>query len=98
MKQTSITITKNADYGAIIPLTRSLLALFLAGIIMHFPAAAEEVSAGFLFDRFKLSLEAGERTEAAGAFFSSQQTDSDNVWACPPFFSRDRQPAVESHE
>jgi hypothetical protein len=62
------------------------------------PALADEPSAGFLFDRFKLTLEDGWRTEAAGPFYYSQQTDSNSVWAVPPFFSRERQPEVEAHE
>ncbi len=65
---------------------------------MPMVGVAEETSAGFLFDRFKLTLEDGCRTEAAGPFYYSQQTDLENVWAVPPFFSCSRKPAVESHE
>ena len=78
---------------------RFLLALVLAGIIIsQFSALAEDSSLGFLFDRFQLTLEEGCRTEAAGPFFYSQQTESESVWAIPPFFSCARNPSVESHE
>ena len=56
---------------------------------------ADNPAAGFLVDHSKLTLAEGERTEAAGPFYYSQQTDSGNVWALPPFFSRVRNPAVE---
>lgn len=55
-------------------------------------------SFGFLYDHFKLTLEQGYRTEAAGPFYYSQQTGKDSVWAMPPFFSSYDYPAVESHE
>src|ERR1039457_5299245 len=99
MKKESITITRNASFGAFIPIKGLLFALMLAGIITPLRSAvgAEERAAGFHFDRFKLTLEDGWRTEAAGPFYYSQQTDSENVWAIPPFISRDRKPAVESH-
>jgi hypothetical protein len=61
-------------------------------------AAAAETAAGFLFDRFQLTLEDGWRTEAAGPFFYSQQTESNTLWAVPPFFSREHNPAVESDD
>ena len=41
-----------------------------------------------------MTLEDGQRTEAAGPFYYSQQTDAESVWAVPPFYSRDH-PAVE---
>ena len=70
----------------------------LAGVILPLLATAEETSAGFIFDRFKLTLADGWRTEAAGPFYYSQQAESNTLWAFPPFFSRERQPAVEARE
>ena len=61
-------------------------------------SAPDDVSAGFLFDRFKLTLESGWRSEAAGPFYYSQHTESNSVWAVPPFFSSLDEPAVEAHE
>jgi hypothetical protein len=62
--------------------------------------AREEKTAdyGFIFDRFKLTLADGWRSEAAGPFFYSQQSESEKILAFPPFFSRADDPAVESHE
>jgi hypothetical protein len=62
------------------------------------PAGAEEFSVGGIFDRFQLTFEDGFRTEVAGPFFYSQEADSNQVWALPPFYSHERNPAVESQE
>src|ERR1039458_8082117 len=96
MKLESISLTKSSDCRPNIPFRRYIAAGVLAGIMISGkPAVAEGADAGFLFDRFKLTLEDGDRTEAAGPFYYSQQTDAESVWAIPPFFSRDRNPAVE---
>ncbi len=78
---------------------RFILTLLVAGMISPiFSAWAADPAIGFIFDRFQLTFENGCRTEAAGPFYYSQQTDSESVWALPPFFSCDRNPSVESHE
>jgi hypothetical protein len=60
------------------------------------PAGAVETSSfGFIFDRFNLTLEAGYRTEAAGPFFYSQQTEDERTLAFPPFYSSVSNPSVE---
>ncbi len=59
---------------------------------------ADEVAAGFLFDRFKLTLEEGLRTEAAGPFYYSQQSGGESVWALPPLYSSDQAPAADQDE
>ena len=64
-------------------------------MIFGWLAPAEEVAAGFCFDRFRLTLEDGQRTEAAGPLFFSQQTGTEEVWGVPPFYSRDRLPDVD---
>ena len=99
MKRESITLTKPTDWRDTIHLARFFILTTLAAvIILASPAPAEDLSAGFIFDRFKLTLEDGFRTEAAGPFYYSQTADSGNILAFPPFFSRDDNPAVESHE
>jgi hypothetical protein len=61
-------------------------------------APAEELDAGFLFDRFSLTLERGTRTEAFGPLFYNQETDFENIFAFPPLFSHSTIPATDSEE
>src|SRR5208283_1129493 len=71
------------------------------GLVLSFcsPVFAESVPhAGFLFDEFPLTLDAGHHTEAAGPFYYDQQKDTETTWAVPPLFSHDANPAVESRE
>jgi hypothetical protein len=71
----------------------------LAGVIARgAPVPGEGPSAGFLFDRFKLTLEDGFRTEAAGPFYYSQQGETEKTWAMPPFFSSNSDPAADRDE
>ena len=81
-------------------LFRSLRICGLGAILSCCPPAFAEsgVHAGFLFDEFPLTLDAGHRTEAAGPFFYDQQKDSERTWAVPPLYSHDEDPAVESRE
>ncbi|MEI9960973.1 MAG: hypothetical protein WDM76_07520 [Limisphaerales bacterium] len=51
-----------------------------------------------MFDKFSLTLDSGNRTEAAGPFFYDQQKELEKVWAVPPLFSVYADPAVESKE
>ncbi len=65
----------------------------------HPPACAGEMNSfGPLFDRFSLTLEAGQRTEAVGPFYFSQQTEDAHTVAYPPFFSTVNNPALAYHE
>jgi len=99
MKLKKITLTKPAEYAPYILLTPFFLLLTLAGvIIISTPAAAKDISAGFLFDTFRLTLEPGSRTEAAGPFYYCQQTDTEKVLAFPPFFSRLQDPYTDRDE
>ena len=60
---------------------------------------AEDVfNSGLLYDRFPLTLASGQRTEIAGPLFYSQQKDTENTWAFPPFFSHVTDPGVEYRE
>ena len=96
MKLETITLTTAASFLPYIPLTRFIGAAVLAAFIVFSPLArAAEVPAGFLFDDFKLTLEDGDRTEAAGPWFYSQQSGSENILAFPPFFSRDRKAEID---
>jgi hypothetical protein len=54
--------------------------------------------AGPIYDQFLLTLDSGQRTEAAGPFFYKQEDDSEKTWAIPPLFSRDSDPAIEQSE
>jgi hypothetical protein len=56
------------------------------------------VSAGFLFDHFRLTLTEGERTEAAGPFYYSEKTPEEQTLAFPPFFSKYQNPGVDTAE
>lgn len=59
----------------------------------------EPVHAGFCYDRFPLTLDEGERTEAAGPFFYSEEKNSEEyTWAIPPFYSQYTNTSVESYE
>jgi hypothetical protein len=77
------------------------LRTILAGLLflISFAGFAEdEFHAEPLFDQFPLTLDSGQRTEAAGPLYYSQQKNSESTWALPPFFSHDVDPAVESRE
>ncbi len=72
------------------------LSLFCGGTL--FADDTSSASAGFLFDHFKLTLEAGQRTEAAGPFFYSEHKPEENTLAFPPFYSRYDNPSLETRE
>src|ERR1051326_3884452 len=61
-------------------------------------SAAQQFHAGPLFEHFDLTLEPGQRTEAAGMLFYSEQHDTTRVWAVPPILSYTRDPGTESLE
>jgi len=76
---------------------------FLCGALVLLGVAsdgfgAEPLHAGFLFDHFDLTLDLGERTEAAGPFFYSEQKETQHLWALPPLFSWTRDPGIDSEE
>jgi hypothetical protein len=99
MKRGKITLTPPTVFAGTIPLTRFSVIVALALVIISgTPSPAEPIAAGFIFDRFRLTLEDGFRTEAAGPFYYSQQSDSERQWAIPPFFSTDDDPVLDQHE
>jgi len=74
-----------------------MLGVFLAcsgGVL----AGDKYASAGFLYDEFDLTLEPGHRTEAAGPFYYSEEKESDQTLAFPPFFSVYKNSGVNSGE
>ena len=90
-----ITITKNCSGDDNTRFWRWWLLPILALQILCRPAVAEETNSfGFIFDRFQLTWEAGSRTEAAGPFYYSQQTEDESTRAFPPFFSTVANPSV----
>ena len=62
------------------------------------PCAGADSSFGFAFERFKLTLEDGYRTEVLGPLYYSQQRESNTTWAVPPFFSCDKDSDIPLHE
>jgi len=56
------------------------------------------VHAGFLFDRHELTLTPGEQTQAAGPFFYNTDSEFEDIFAFPPFFSRSTIEATDSEE
>ena len=69
----------------------------LAGAV-PIAAGADPLSAGPLFDEFKLTLTPGHRTEAAGPLFYSEEKETQRIWAVPPLLSYTRDPETESRE
>ncbi len=61
-------------------------------------ARADSLDAGFLYDEFSLTLALGQRTEAAGPFFYSEEKESQRIWAVPPLLSYTRDPDTERKE
>jgi len=98
MNRKTITITLVASLHPLSSWMRVMAAVLLAGVIVPKALAggSEEISAGFAFDRFQLTLDEGWRTEAVGPFFYSEHSESNRLWAIPPFFSHWNQPAIES--
>lgn len=58
--------------------------------------AQDDFSAGPLYDQFPLTLDSGQRTEAAGPLFFQQERETEKSWGVSPLFSREIDPATES--
>src|SRR5271168_1972913 len=77
----------------------TFLALWCEGMVIAAESSTtNSISAGFLFDKFKLTLTDGERIEAAGPFYYSEKTVEDQTLAFPPFFSKYEDPGVDTGE
>jgi len=59
---------------------------------------AEEVHAGFIYDRHPLTLEPGIQTEAVGPFYYRTKTEFDQTFALPPVFSHLTSSDTDSEE
>jgi hypothetical protein len=73
-------------------------AIFFCFLGLHLAAAGADWSLGPLYDQFSLTLTPGERTEAFGPFFYSEEKESQNQFGFPPLFSRTRDEELESEE
>ena len=60
--------------------------------------AQEDLHAGFLFDRHELTLTPGKQIQAAGPFFYRTDSEFEDIFALPPFFSRSTIEATDSEE
>jgi hypothetical protein len=62
-------------------------------------SAADWLHAGLLFDDSPLTLASGQRTEAVGPFFySEQKEETEKTWAVPPLTSHWSDSAIDSEE
>ncbi len=100
MSTSEITITNKCQSPT--PTRRWLLWLAFIFLLARFCQQVDatetnnfENNFGFVFDHFNLTLEQGYRTEAVGPFYYSQQTEDENTFAFPPFYSHVRNPSVE---
>ena len=100
MNKEAITITKKSKNCGGTPAPHFFWAVLFLLLSFIRPSVAEDnaTAAGPAFAHFPLTLADGWRTEAVGPFYYSQTNDTKKDWACPPFFSCTRDPAVESHE
>ncbi len=57
-----------------------------------------QIAAGPAFSRFRLTLEDGERTEAVGPLFYSDEIGDQSRWAIPPLLSHTANRGVDSEE
>ena len=76
-----------------------LLLLGVLPAILVIPAfGIDWANVGPAYDRFDLTLGAGQRTEIAGPLFYSQQQESTRLWAFPPLLSYTRDDEVDFQE
>ena len=60
--------------------------------------AEDWLHAGFLYDHFNLTLDVGNRTEALGPLFYSQERDTEKLWALPPLYSDLKDSSIQRRE
>ncbi len=61
------------------------------------PGVADDLwNSGLLFDEYKLTLDAGERTEVLGPLFNTERREESSSWAVPPLCSAGRNPGVDA--
>lgn len=72
---------------------------FGAAILWLAPARADDwFHPGFLYDHFQLTLDVGERQEALGPLFYSEQKGPEHTWALPPLYSDLKDPSLQRRE
>ncbi len=75
------------------------LVICIAGLCLGgvAPGVADDVwNSGPLFDEFKLTLDAGERTEILGPLFNTECREESSHWAVPPLMSAGRNQGLET--
>jgi hypothetical protein len=77
-----------------------MLLLFCAWVACATDEPKDDTSphAGFIVDKFSLTLAPGHRTEAAGPFFYNEQREGKRTWAIPPLLSYTRDEDTDSEE
>ena len=70
--------------------------IVIAGLVA--PAIGAETNIGPAFSHYALTLEPGERTEAAGPFYYEQQRDTEHTIGFPPFYTHVKDPDLEMEE
>src|SRR5215210_1349579 len=68
-------------------MVRLLHALLWCAAMSLLPQASAQVALGPLFHQFGLTLDRGDRTEAAGPLFYEENRDGTRSWAVPPMLS-----------
>lgn len=85
----------------ILTLNPTALWLLLAGFLWQpvgLSGQDQPLRIGPLYDRFDLTLDEGERTEAVGPFWYRQQRGTERTWAVPPILSYTRDSDLELTE
>ena len=57
-----------------------------------------EIVAGPLFSKFNLTLEPGQRTEAAGPLYYNERQEEIHTWGIPPLMAFSERPAIQAKE
>ena len=68
-------------------MARLLHALLCCAAMSLLPQATGQIALGPLFHEFGLTLDRGDRTEAAGPLFYHEDRDGTRTWATPPLLS-----------
>ena len=75
-----------------------IFSIALALLLNLTPIARAQISAGPAFSEFRLTLDAGRRTEILGPVFYSEERDETSQWAIPPLMSYTHDRGVDGTE
>lgn len=91
-----LTMAKNGQTTVfkVLALTLTLVAFFS----LSSAAFAGNVSAGFFYDEFPLTIGSGQRTEILGPLYYNLNSETNQTWAFPPFLSREADPTINQGE